>query len=54
MRKTERIVLQAVNDNILLIIRLQEVVMSTISQINEIVAEINLTDARLEMLEKQQ
>ena len=54
MRKTERIVLQAVNDNILLIIRMQEVVMSTISQINEIVAEINLMDARLEMLEKQQ
>ena len=54
MRKTERIVLQAVNDNILLIIRMQEVVMSTINQINEIVAEINLMDARLEMLEKQQ
>ena len=54
MRKTERIVLQAVNDNILLIIRMQEVVMSKINQINEIVAEINLMDARLEMLEKQQ
>ena len=54
MRKTERIVLQAVNDNILLIIRMQEVVMSTISQINEIIAEISLMDARLEMLEKQQ
>ena len=54
MRKTERIVLQAANDNILLIIRMQEVVMSTINQINEIVAEINLMDARLEMLEKQQ
>lgn len=54
MRKTERIVLQAVNDNILLIIRMQEVVMSMINQINEIVAEINLMDARLEMLEKQQ
>ena len=54
MRKTERIVLQAANDNILLIIRMQEVVMSKINQINEIVAEINLMDARLEMLEKQQ
>ena len=54
MRKTERIVLQAVNDNILLIIRMQEVVMSTISQINEIIAEISLMDARVEMLEKQQ
>ena len=53
MRKTERIVLQAVNDNIKLIIRMQEVVMSTISQINEIVAEIGLMDARVEMLEKQ-
>ncbi len=54
MRKKERIVLEAVLDNVQLIIRMQKVVLEMIDQLDEVVAEINLMDARVEMLEKQQ
>ncbi len=54
MRKKERIVLEAVLDNVQLIIRMQKTVLEMMGRMNEIVAEINLMDARVEMLEKQQ
>ena len=54
MRKKERIGLEAVLDNVQLIIRMQKTVLEMMGRMNEIVAEINLMDARVEMLEKQQ